>query len=1190
MRKILLIEDNHADVELIQEKLRNSENMLTSADTLFFGLALLNEQRFDIVLLDLRLPDSSGIETFKSIQTKASELPIIVLTGTDEEEVATEAISSGAQDYLVKGKFDKRLLTSSILYAIERKRLEVELNRVSRSRSMILESAGEGILEVDVSGRIGFINASGARILHYSVDELLGKDAHELCRHPKHDPDDDCPLLATLREGTRHSGEARLWRKDDVDFPVDFTSSPLIENSSIVGAVVTFRDISERRRAEEEFKRLTRRTELILATAGEGIVGLNREGGIISLNNAALEILGYSREEVMGKSCGPFFQDSASTAQCPIDPGFRDGAVQHGQDIFRKKDGGTFPAEFTSRPLYDDEKILIGAVLTFRDITDRKRAEEIRAYLSAIVESTNVSIISYSFAHGAEGLIQTWNKGAEKMYGYKAEEVIGKHLSAIVPRTHANDVTHILETIKRGGTIEDYETARRRKDGTTIYISLNVSPIKNSSGTIIGLSGIARDVTERKLALEALAAAEKKERENREFLEVLLSNSRSCVAVLKGRELRYVMVNAACQALRPNVQMIGKRFGEVFPEAAAVGAEGEFYKALERDDPVIGNAYRASIPGKPDAAWDYQIVPLHSEDEEPLLLLSVWDVTEHKRIEEALRGSEERFRTMADNISQLAWMADASGFIFWYNKRWYDYTGASFRQMQTSGWETVLHPDDEQRVREKILRCFQTGEAWEDAFSLRDRQGQYRWFLGRAIPIKDEAGKVVRWFGTNTDITEMRIMQEEVDYMAHHDALTGLANRRLFHEVADVAVAEAKRYDRKLALFYMDLDRFKVINDTFGHETGDEILKEAARRLKGVVRTSDIAARFGGDEFTLLVSEIDHAEYAGEVARKIQTVMRKPFLVKGQEFNVSSSIGISIFPDDSKSLDVLLQFADIAMYHAKDRGRNMFRFFSPLIHTYSLERVRLENDLYRALERKEFRMYFQPLLDLKTKKIVSAEALIRWQHPEKGLLLPEQFFDTIRDTGLMDRIEEWVLESVARQIGKWKEQKLVPPAITVNVSPKEFQEADFASRVSRIIKDARLGAECLDIEITEAAAMSNVENSIKQMRELKNAGVAILIDDFGSGYSSLNQLKRLPVQKLKIDESFVRDIATNTIDRKIVTAVLLLAHSLNLKVVAEGVENETQANFLQVLHCDEVQGNFFSKPMPAEEFEELLAA
>jgi diguanylate cyclase (GGDEF)-like protein/PAS domain S-box-containing protein len=568
----------------------------------------------------------------------------------------------------------------------------------------------------------------------------------------------------------------------------------------------------------------------------------------------------------------------------------------------------------------------------------------------------------------------------------------------------------------------------------------------------------------------------------------------------------------------------------------------------------------------------------------------VEDIRERKRTEQALRESEERFRTLADNISQLAWMADAKGRVFWYNKRWFEYTGGTPEGMHGRGWKNVQHPEHRTRVVRSFREAVKRGDGWEDTFPIRGSDGSYRWFLSRAIPIRNELGTVVRWFGTNTDITERRQMEEEVRHLAQHDSLTGLPNRRLFSEIIRVELAQARRNHGKVAILFLDLDRFKEINDTLGHETGDELLKQTAVRLRGVIRTSDSVARIGGDEFNVLIPDMSFSEYAVEVAQKILNEIRRPFIVNGHELSVSTSIGISVFPDDGEEIDTLMRYADIAMYYAKEHGRNMYQFYNPVINTRSLERIRFENSLRQAIDHDQFVLYYQPLVDLETRRMVSVEVLLRWKHPEQGLLAPGRFFGAAEEIGFMPEIDDWVLKTAGAQLKTWMDEGAGPVCVTVNLSKRQFESHDLVPRLAAILDETGLPRQCLDIEITEATAMEDTDRTIARLMELKALGIHASIDNFGVGYSSLNFLKRMQVGKLKIDRSFIHDIPRDADDRAIINGVLLMAHSMKMKVVASGVEDEEQLSFLREARCDEAQGYLFSEPLPAERFREFMRA
>lgn len=560
-----------------------------------------------------------------------------------------------------------------------------------------------------------------------------------------------------------------------------------------------------------------------------------------------------------------------------------------------------------------------------------------------------------------------------------------------------------------------------------------------------------------------------------------------------------------------------------------------------------------------------------------------------KQAEEELKESEERFRTLADNIAQLTWMTDERGWIFWYNKRWYEYTGTTLEEMQGRGWQKVLHPDYAGGVVEKISHCFKTGEYWEDIFPLRGKDGQYRWFLSQAIPIRNAQGRVVRWFGTHTDITEQKRAEEMITHQAHHDALTGLANRMLFTDHLTFALTQAHRYQKQLAVLFLDLDRFKSINDTLGHTTGDELLKEVAGRLRSCIRETDTVARLGGDEFTILLSQVAHLKDISRIAEKIMEAFEQPFALGEHSFHLTTSIGISVYPEDGSDAETLIKNADIAMYHAKEQGRNAYQFYSPALNIRTLERIILENSLRQTLKRGELELFYQPQFDITTGQIVCTEALIRWRHPELGLLNPMQFIPIAEEIGFIVSIDEWVLRTACAQNKAWQDAGYPPACVTVNLSSRQFRHPHLVERVSEILRKSGLAPQWLELEVTETIAMEDVEHTIPSVRKLTEMGINFSIDDSGTGYSSLSHLKRLPIQKLKIDKSFIRDIAVDPDDRAIVNAIISMAHSMSLRVVAEGVETQEQLWLLHASWCDEIQGYLGSHPLSAEEYEHFIS-
>ncbi len=443
-------------------------------------------------------------------------------------------------------------------------------------------------------------------------------------------------------------------------------------------------------------------------------------------------------------------------------------------------------------------------------------------------------------------------------------------------------------------------------------------------------------------------------------------------------------------------------------------------------------------------------------------------------------------------------------------------------------------------------------------------------------------------FSIGFDVTERRVAEETIRRMAYYDPLTQLPNRALLGDRANTALAQARRSGNIVALMFLDLDRFKLVNDTVGHAAGDQLLQIVASELKGLVREVDTVARVGGDEFALVLPEIERVEEALQVADRILEGVRRPQTLLGREFPVSGSIGITFFPEDGADAETLLANADTAMYRAKEGGRDRYQMYSPSMLANILERLSLENDLRHGLERQEFLVYYQPQVNSRTGAVLGAEALVRWQHPERGLVVPDQFIPLAEETGLIVPLGEWVLREACRQCREWHEADLPPICVTVNVSVRQLREPQFVRLVREVLAETGLPARYLRLEVTEGVVMQDVDFAVEVLNELRQSGIEISVDDFGTGHSSLNYLKRLPIDELKIDRSFIRDVGSDSDDASIVSAIIALAHGLKVRAIAEGVETEEQLAFLEERHCYDVQGYLFGKPMAAGTFGDML--
>lgn len=617
--------------------------------------------------------------------------------------------------------------------------------------------------------------------------------------------------------------------------------------------------------------------------------------------------------------------------------------------------------------------------------------------------------------------------------------------------------------------------------------------------------------------------------------------------------------------------------------------QAELYRADDRQ--VMDTGVAKLFYDEPQTTPDGKIiwlrtskVPLRNAINETIGVLGVYeDITERRQIEIALSESESRYRMLIKNAPYCIHEIDKQGRIISMNQ-----AGLNMMGVQTEAaicgklYMDAVSENDKERIN-RLLNLALQGQHSE--FEFESSNNCY--FQSSFVPICDAGGSVLRLMGLTINITERKQAEERIQFLAYFDQLTGLPNRTLFNDRINYALSMAQRSNVPLSLLYLDLDQFKNINDTLGHSIGDALLIEVAKRLKSALREQDTVSRQGGDEFVIVLPGSDAAG-AAHVAEKLLKTIAHTYQIEQYELNVTSSIGIAMYPNDAKDFESLFKCVDIAMYRAKHNGRNNYQFFTQEMQTHSARTLQLENALRHALKYNQLQLHYQPQISLHDGRIIGVEALLRWQHPELGTVSPSEFIPIAEASGQILQIGEWVLRSAVHQLKDWIDSGLEPMVIAVNLSVVQFRHAQLRELVMQILEETGLPPQYLELELTEGIAMDDPFRAIAVMDDLHEHGIRMSIDDFGTGYSSLAYLKRFQIYKLKIDQSFVRDIVDDPEDRAIVAAIVNLANSLGMQTIAEGVETSEQLEFLRLQGCNEVQGYYFSKPLPADQFESYV--
>ncbi len=614
------------------------------------------------------------------------------------------------------------------------------------------------------------------------------------------------------------------------------------------------------------------------------------------------------------------------------------------------------------------------------------------------------------------------------------------------------------------------------------------------------------------------------------------------------------------------------------------GPFSEIKKTLFKEE-----IYRAELVGKTAAQVEKQIdlsiFPIKDDCGEILCyLMTHHDITGRKEAEEALRLSIMGYALEGMMVT------DCSGRILLINDTFTKITGYSFREVVGKTPEMLYSGRQGHSFHKQMWQTLLRKGRWQGEIWNRRKDGTIYAESLHFSPYQDKAGKTTHYIGLFSDLSKRELSEERMLYFAHHDVLTGLPNQRLLNDRFAQAIKQAERKKEKLALLYIDLDHFKRLNDQLGHTAGDELLVIIAGRLSGSVRDCDTVVRLPHDIFVILLTESSAIEHVATISQKILHLIAKPILIETQPVALNASIGISLFPADGTNSTTLLDHARIAMSRVKNQGRNGYQFYSEELGAKTLERIELKMAIQRAIDREEFQVYYQPQVSLATGQISCVEALIRWQHPQKGLVAPAAFIPMAEETRLIVEIDAWVLRVACKQLKIWQDAGFPKLRIAVNLSALQFQQQNLCALVDDILCESGIAPDALELELTERITMTDVDKGIETMKSLHQLGVRIAVDDFGVGYSSLGYLRQFPIHTLKVDQSFVKGLCDNPDDAAITAAIIAMAKSLNLKVIAEGVETKEQMDFLRQHHCGSMQGFYFSRPLPADLLGDFLAA
>ncbi len=1036
----------------------------------------------------------------------------------------------------------------------------------------VIEQIPDGVLLIDpATKRILKSNAAIQRILGYTSEELSRLTLYEVVIR---DPAAlDAMVTRLLQTGEPFFGERQYRHKDSRLVDVEVTGQRfMIGPRTALCAIV--RDISERKRMSAQLVETKAELQALVSAYPDVYFRLAPDGTFLEghasrpeeLYRPLAELVGLRVQDAFPAPVGVMLFESVQRVLASGRPASLELSLPfaHGEQFFESR----------LVPLPEGQ---VFAVL--RNISERRRKDTELRYSQRNYELLVHSIDGIVWVADARtGKFQFVSKQAERILGYPLQRWL-KEPTFWVDHVHADDRAEAVE----GGRVAIAERRDHRRvyrmlaaDGRTVWLD-DVVSVEAENGEVVKLTGVMVDVTERKRAEEELRRVERHLHAVVDHAPVILFalDGEARVTLAEGKGLETVGLEAR--------DLIGRSIREIYRGEPAVLAKLARTFAGEALHETIG------VKSGPGAGMTFEVrtVPVTGADGLVAHVFGVaTDVSERRQAEEDLRRMEERLSTVVNYAPVVLFAIDRDGIITLSEGKALE--GFGLKPGELVGRSVFEVYRDDAEALANVRRAL-AGESFCVQVDIQGGPGMGRSYETYFAPVRGADGSVTSTIGVSTDLTERRQLENTVKHISYHDALTDLPNWELFQDRLAQAVSRAQRTGEVLAVLLLDVDRFKLINDTLGHAVGERVLQEVARRLKTCIGTADTVARMGGDEYVILQMGTAHAGDAARMAQRVHEVLKPPLALDGHNLHVTMSVGISLFPYDGEDPQTLLKNADAAMYHAKETGRSSYHFYSPAMNAKAFEKLALENSLRRALEHSEFVLYYQPQVDIKSGKMIGMEALARWRHPDLGLVSPLKFIPLAEDTGVIVPLGEWILREAARQNKAWQDAGLPPVRVAVNLSARQFQQPDLVDMVVRTLRETRLEPCWLEFEITESIAMKDPVFTTRVLRDFKRIGVQIAIDDFGIGYSSLSSLKTFPLDSLKIDRSFIQDLNTDPIDAAIATALIALGHRLNMRVVAEGVETEDQLRTLLALECDTMQGYLFCRPVPPEELQLLLA-